>query len=117
MLEKKNHQNYAVIDLTKNVLVNTAIPKANHAALRAGFAGYPPNPQWTTSKYLAWKTGSKWRKALANGEMTVRSQDGMLVPLNNKQDSPKNKLARGKYAQFYRNFRQSAETLAAKLGR
>lgn len=81
MLGRRNCQNYIVVDLDKNILVNTTIPSANHAALRSGFAGYPVNPRWSSAKYLAWKTGYKWRKALASGEMIVRSQDCMLVPM------------------------------------
>lgn len=84
MSETTNRNNLMVVDLAKNVLVRTAISKANHAALRAGFAGYPPNPRWSTTKYLAWKTGCQWRSALAKGEMEVRSQDSMLVPATKK---------------------------------
>jgi hypothetical protein len=67
-----------VVDLTDNLSVNTVIPKENHAALRAGFSGYPANPRWNTSKYRAWKIGALWRESLAQGKMTIR--DSMLVP-------------------------------------
>ena len=96
----KNHnknQNFLVVDLNKDVLVSTKISKQNHAALRSGFAGYPPNPQWSTAKYLAWKTGSRLRKALAEGEMTVRSQDRMLVPVGMQEEKPEKESSHSKF--------------------
>ncbi len=76
-----------VVDLTENVLVNTPIPSANHAALRSGFAGYPANPRWNAAKYSAWKTGRQLREALASGQMVVRSTDSMLVQANEQDDN------------------------------
>jgi hypothetical protein len=73
-----------VVDLTDNLSVNTIIPKENHAALRAGFSGYPANPRWNTSKYLAWKTGAMWRESLAQGRMAVR--DSMLVTATDREN-------------------------------
>jgi hypothetical protein len=71
--------NVSVVELTPNVYVRTTIPAVNHAALRAGFAGYTANPRWTVSKLRAWKKGRQWRDALARQEMVVRSSDSMLV--------------------------------------
>ncbi|WP_080570058.1 hypothetical protein [Anaplasma marginale] len=93
MVESKKSQNPVVVDLAKDILVSTNIPKVNHAALRSGFAGYPPNPRWNTAKYLAWKTGSKLRKALAEGQMRVRSRDCMLVPVGIQEEKPIEELS------------------------
>ncbi len=79
-----------VVDLTDNVLVNTPIPSAHHAALRSGFAGYPANPRWNATKYKAWKIGREWREALARGEMVVRSTDSMLVPAIQPEETEEN---------------------------
>ncbi len=76
-----------VVDLTENVLVDTPISSANHAALRAGFAGYPANPRWNAAKYCAWKTGRQLREALARGEMVVRSKDSMLVKATEQEEN------------------------------
>jgi len=95
--DRNKNQNFLVVDLNKDVLVSTKISKPNHAALRSGFAGYPPNPQWTTAKYLAWKTGSKLRKALAEGEMTVRSRDRMLVPVEVQEEKVEKELSHSKF--------------------
>ncbi len=78
--------NFMVVDLTEDVLVRTAIPKENHAALRSGFAGYPPNPRWNIAKYRAWKIGCQWREALARSEMIVRATDSMLVLATEQQE-------------------------------
>ncbi|HEY9818917.1 MAG TPA: hypothetical protein V6D20_24375 [Candidatus Obscuribacterales bacterium] len=71
--------NFTVVELTPGVYVRTSIPAANHAALRAGFAGYTVNPRWTVTKLRAWKKGRQWRDALARQEMVVRPSDSMLV--------------------------------------
>ena len=94
---RNNSQSFLVVDLNKDVLVNTKISKENHAALRSGFAGYPVNPRWNTAKYLAWKTGSKLRRALAEGRMTVRSQDCMLVPVERQEENSEKKLSHSKF--------------------
>lgn len=77
-----------VVDLTDQVLIDTPIPKAHHAALRSGFAGYPANPRWNASKFRAWKTGLQLRTALARGEMVVRKVDSMLVPATQQEEKP-----------------------------
>lgn len=77
-----------VVDLAENVLVQTLIPSANHAALRSGFAGYPTNPRWNGAKVQAWRTGRQWREALDRGELMVRSTDLMLVPVNESPKKP-----------------------------
>jgi hypothetical protein len=81
MLHKtKNQQDHLlIVDLADNIMAQTTIPIAHHAALRAGFAGYPPNPRWNVSKFQAWKTGQKWQEALQKGEMIIRTHDQMLV--------------------------------------
>lgn len=86
-MSKTLHQcNLMVVDLTDNLSVHTVIPRENHAALRAGFSGYPANPRWNTSKYRAWKIGAGWRESLAQGEMTIR--DSMLVATLTENSSP-----------------------------
>lgn len=81
-----------VVDLTDKVLLHTAIPQENYAALRSGFAGYPANPRWSASKFRAWKTGCQLREALKQGQMVVRTTDCMLVPAaypdEDKEDKP-----------------------------
>jgi hypothetical protein len=76
----KEH-NITIVDLTEGVFVRTIIAKENHAALRSGFAGYPPNPRWSINKYHAWKTGSQWRQDLSQGKMVIRREDSLLVSL------------------------------------
>ncbi|NEO32452.1 MAG: hypothetical protein F6K36_18865 [Symploca sp. SIO3C6] len=83
----KEH-NFMVVDLTDKVLVHTPVPKAHHAALRSGFAGYPANPRWNVSKFRAWKSGCQLRTALARGEMVVRQVDSMLVPATEQEEKP-----------------------------
>ncbi|NEP01772.1 MAG: hypothetical protein F6K58_24575 [Symploca sp. SIO2E9] len=78
-----------VVDLTDKVLVRTPVPKAHHAALRSGFAGYPANPRWNASKFRAWKRGLELRTALARGEMVIRKADSMLVPATEQDEKPK----------------------------
>ena len=82
-----------VVDLTDNLSVNTIIPRENHAALRAGFSGYPANPRWNTSKYLAWKTGAMLRESLARGTMVVR--DSMLVAAIDQENEIPAQLSSG----------------------
>ena len=76
-------RNRMIVDLTEKVFVRTTIPKESHAALRAGFAGYPANPRWNVRKYRAWKIGCRWREELNIGKKMVRSEDSMLVPVVN----------------------------------
>jgi hypothetical protein len=85
-----NCNNLIKADLTEKVSVFTNISIENHAALRAGFSGFPTNPRWNVSKFRAWKTGRQWRNALACGQMMVRSKDSMLVTATEKeaQDEP-----------------------------
>lgn len=85
MVSTLNLRNESIVDLTDKVFVRTLIPKENHPALRAGFAGYPINPRWNIGKYHAWKKGLEWRENLENGTMVVRNQDSMLVPISEVQ--------------------------------
>jgi hypothetical protein len=79
MLTAIKRNDLMMVDLTESIWTRTIIPQCNHAALRAGFAGYPSNPRWNVAKYQAWKTGRYWREQLAIGKMIVRSTDSMLV--------------------------------------
>ena len=81
-MPKNLKANFVVVDLADCIKVRTEIPKENHAALRSGFAGFPFNPRWSSSKLRAWKTGGQLRKALAQGKIAVRSTDLLLVPVN-----------------------------------
>lgn len=76
-----------VVDLTENVMVDTPISSAYHPALRSGFAGYPVNPRWNATKVQAWRTGRQWRDALDRGDLVVRSNDSMLVPASEQEDT------------------------------
>lgn len=80
MLKPIQNRNLMVVDLTEKVIASTNIARENHAALRAGFVGFPPNPRWSISKFCAWRTGCQWRDALTKGTMIVRTTDSMLVP-------------------------------------
>ncbi|MGF1536299.1 MAG: hypothetical protein ACFB4J_07430 [Elainellaceae cyanobacterium] len=71
---------FQLVELDENTFVKTSIPISHHAALRAGFAGYTANPRWTVTKFQAWRVGRTWRRALREGEMTVRADDNVLVP-------------------------------------
>lgn len=82
----KSKQQTFVVDLTEGIYVRTPIPSENHPALRSGFAGYPLNPRWNTTKYRAWKTGRQWRTLLAKEEIVVRPSDSMLVPRASLQE-------------------------------
>ncbi len=82
----KDQQDHLLVDLAENIVAQTTIPITHHAALRAGFAGYPVNPRWCVTKFQAWKTGQKWQEALQKGEMIIRSQDQMLVSNNQEQE-------------------------------
>jgi hypothetical protein len=81
----QNTNNLIKAELTEKVSVFTNISIENHAALRAGFSGFPANPRWNISKFRAWKTGRQWRNALACGQMMVRSNDSMLVTATEKE--------------------------------
>ncbi|MDY7012852.1 MAG: hypothetical protein SVX43_04490 [Cyanobacteriota bacterium] len=81
MVKANVHQLFRVVELSEFVKVRTNIQEANVPALRSGFAGYPPNPRWTASKAIAWKTGRQWKLALDNGTMGVRLPDYLLVPV------------------------------------
>jgi hypothetical protein len=74
-----NCNNLIKAHLNEQTSVATNIPKDNHAALRAGFSGLPINPRWNINKFRAWQKGRQLREALAQGQMTVRSTDSMLV--------------------------------------
>lgn len=87
MLRTLKQHNPIVVDLTDKVLLRTAIAQENHAALRSGFAGYPPNPRWSVTKFRAWKTGRQLRNALEHGEMVVRTTDSMLVSAKEQGNS------------------------------
>jgi hypothetical protein len=87
VLRRLECHNPTVVDLSEDVLLNTTISQENHAALRAGFAGYLPNPRWSVTKFRAWRTGRQLREALARGEMTIRASDRMLIPTQEEIDS------------------------------
>lgn len=69
-----------LVELDKGILAKTTIPTNNHAALRAGFAGFTCNPRWCGSKFVAWRTGKAWKQELEAGKLAVRSTDSLLVP-------------------------------------
>ncbi|WP_051358102.1 hypothetical protein [Rubidibacter lacunae] len=69
----------SLVDLGNGIKARTAIPESDRAALRSGFAGYPPNPRWSAAKHCAWRTGTRWRSALQTGDLVVRSRDALLV--------------------------------------
>ena len=87
MVQALKHRRTRVVELTEGVLVNTTIASEQHSALRSGFAGYPSNPRWNVAKFCAWKTGRQWRKALAQGNMVVRTVDSMLVIKEETEDN------------------------------
>lgn len=80
MAKAIGRSNLKLVELDKGVLAKTAIPSDNHAALRAGFAGFTSNPRWCASKFVAWRTGKAWKQALEAGQLAVRSTDSLLVP-------------------------------------
>lgn len=82
----QDQQDHLLVDLADNIVAQTTIPITHHAALRAGFAGYPANPRWNVTKFQAWKMGQKWQEALKKGDMIIRSQDKMLVSNNKGQE-------------------------------
>lgn len=87
----QSKQQTFVVDLAEGIYVRTPIPSENHPALRSGFAGYPLNPRWNSTKYRAWKTGRQWRTLLAKDEIVIRPSDSMLVPRASLQgQEPKN---------------------------
>ncbi|AFZ34878.1 hypothetical protein Sta7437_1311 [Stanieria cyanosphaera PCC 7437] len=92
MLKTVKHDNLMVVNLTENVSVSTKILKENHAALRSGFVGCPPNPRWNATKFCAWRTGRQWRTALAQGTMMVRAEDCMLVQASEKESCSDDEL-------------------------
>jgi len=79
VLQTVKETNPMIVKLTDQITVETIINSENHAALRAGFAGYPSNPRWSVTKYSAWKTGAHWRETLQKGEMLVRESDSRLI--------------------------------------
>lgn len=84
-----SHDTHSTIaELTPGVFVRTSISVVNHAALRAGFAGYTVNPRWNASKFHAWKTGRQWRNALDSQEMVIRKADAMLVCASEGSSNP-----------------------------
>jgi hypothetical protein len=85
MADERQQSNFCVVELNPQVLVRTSLPPISHSALRAGFAGYTDNPRWTPLKRQAWKQGRQWREAIAQGQLSVREADGMLLTA----DAPK----------------------------
>lgn len=59
------------VDLNADVQSQTSLPPQYHSALRAGFAGYSPNPRWNQAKLKAWRLGRQWRDELAEGKRVV----------------------------------------------
>lgn len=90
---KAPKNNLMVVELTEKVWIYTAIAHENHAALRSGFAGYPANPRWNVSKYLAWKQGSQWRHELSQGMLVINQSNSQLVSAKDTQASSKKKSA------------------------
>lgn len=82
-----------VIELADGVCAQTAIPLANHAAVRSGFAGHPLNPRWTATKVVAWKTGREWRQGLLDGSLVVRASDSLLVAATDIMSLPEESIA------------------------
>jgi hypothetical protein len=68
-----------IVQLSDQIKVETDFRETHLPALRSGFAGYPANPRWNGSKFVAWKTGRHWRQALQTGTVVVRQSDSMLV--------------------------------------
>lgn len=79
MADERQQSNFCVVELNPQVLVRTSLPPISHSALRAGFAGYTDNPRWTPLKRQAWKQGRQWRDAIAQGKLSVREADRMLL--------------------------------------
>ncbi|MGF1495542.1 MAG: hypothetical protein ACFB8W_01775 [Elainellaceae cyanobacterium] len=79
MARASNRNEQLLVELDQGVLARTSIPSSNHAALRAGFAGYTSNPRWNAAKFRAWRVGRAWRDAVAEGRMAIRPSDSMLV--------------------------------------
>ncbi len=61
----------SVVELRPGVQAETHLPPQCHSALRAGFAGYSPNPRWSHAKLQAWRLGKQWRNDLAQGDRVV----------------------------------------------
>lgn len=98
--------NLILVELDKGVRVRTSIPSENHAALRAGFAGYTANPRWCGSKFVAWRIGRTWRNSLESGKLTVRQDDFMLVP--SEEVHPRSSSRRKKQSSFFSGLRRQA---------
>lgn len=101
-----NRSNLLLVELDEGVLAKTSIPSENHAALRAGFAGYTSNPRWCASKFVAWRTGRAWRDALESGRLAVRPDDCMLVPSH--EMTPKAAIPRPKKSSFFSHLKHHA---------
>ncbi|ELR96249.1 hypothetical protein [Gloeocapsa sp. PCC 73106] len=76
---KARKNNLIVVELTEKLWIYTEITLENHAALRSGFAGYPANPRWNVTKYLAWKQGYQWREELSQGKLVVSQSNSQLI--------------------------------------
>lgn len=90
---KMRKNNLMVVELTEKVWIYTEIPLENHAALRSGFAGYPANPRWNVTKYLAWKQGCQWREELSQGILVVSQSDSQLISVTETQQTSTAKFA------------------------
>jgi hypothetical protein len=101
VLKNVKPHNPEVVDLTESIMLRTAIARENHAALRSGFAGYPPNPRWNVTKFRAWKTGRQLKEALEHGEMVVRSTDCMLVPAQDQGNSTDEEVRSSQWIDFF----------------
>ena len=75
----KYQKNELLVDLADNIIAKTIFPTSHHAALRAGFAGYPPNPRWNVSKFKAWKIGKQWQEDFKQGKMMIHPQNKILI--------------------------------------
>jgi hypothetical protein len=81
MVQKTSYRNPVSVQLEEDIVFKTTIPQEQHAALRAGFIGYPVNPRWNVDKYCAWKTGCQLRNDFQKGILVVRQSDSCLIPV------------------------------------
>lgn len=77
MAKQHPQLHFTMVELARDIQVQTSLPPSCHPALRAGFAGYTDNPRWTPQKRRAWKQGQQWRRELADNLIEIR--DGVLL--------------------------------------
>ncbi|MGK7945612.1 MAG: hypothetical protein AB4058_14200 [Microcystaceae cyanobacterium] len=79
MVKQMSDRKPVSVKLEDHIVVKTRIPQEQHAALRAGFVGYPVNPRWNVDKYCAWKAGRQLRNDLQQGKLVIRPSDYCLI--------------------------------------